>query len=174
MREILRDPKVRRAYVLTKLAVFVVAAVATWPLSHVIGPKAWIGLGVFGALLAVLTLAVLGLGGGDPAATDRDHDRPEETAEPDPAEPVVLPVEDWIDLHSFPPRDIPAVVTDYLEAAHAAGHRVVRLIHGRGIGVQRERVRATLARHPLVASFDDAPPDRGGWGAQEATLRDAP
>lgn len=172
MREVLRDPKVRRAYILTKLAVFVVAALATWPLSRVVGPKAWVGLGVFGLLLTALSVAVLGLGGRAPAVTDD----PDEVGdgEPDPEQPVVLPVEDWLDLHPFPPRDIPAVVVDYLEAAHAAGHRLVRLIHGRGIGAQRERVRTTLAQHPLVTSFDDAPPDRGGWGAQEVILRDAP
>jgi dsDNA-specific endonuclease/ATPase MutS2 len=61
-------------------------------------------------------------------------------------------------------------VNDYLEAAHAKGFREVRLIHGRGIGVQRERVRSTLAKHPLVASFSDATADRGGWGATIAFL----
>jgi len=174
MRGILHDPRARRAYVLTKLAVFAAAALATWPLSRLIGPEAWIGLAVFGVLLAALAAAVLGVGGRDERAPAAEREELPDEDEPDPAEPVVLPVEDWIDLHPFPPRDIPAVVGDYLEAAHAAGFRVVRLIHGRGIGVQRERVRSTLEQHPLVASFDDAPPDRGGWGAQEAHLRDTP
>lgn len=85
-------------------------------------------------------------------------------------EVVEVPIEDALDLHAFAPREIPDVVCSYLEAAHAAGFREVRLIHGRGIGVQRTRVQATLARHPLVERFGDAPPDRGGWGATIAWL----
>lgn len=86
---------------------------------------------------------------------------------------VEVPIEEVLDLHPFAPREIPDVVCSYLEVAHAAGFREVRLIHGRGIGVQRKRVQATLARHPLVERFADAPPDRGGWGATIAWLRDA-
>jgi DNA-nicking Smr family endonuclease len=78
---------------------------------------------------------------------------------------VVLQIEDSIDLHAFSPRDVPDVVASYLEAAHEKGLREVRLIHGRGTGWQRRRVREVLGRHPLVAGFDDAPPARGGWGA---------
>lgn len=85
---------------------------------------------------------------------------------------VELPVEDHLDLHPFRPRDVPDVVAEYLEAAAARGHREVRLIHGRGTGFQRERVRAVLAAHPRVASFADAPPERGGWGATIVRLRD--
>jgi len=83
---------------------------------------------------------------------------------------VTVPIEDAIDLHAFSPRDVKDVVASYLEAAYDAGFREVRIIHGRGIGVQRESVRAILARHPRVASFADAPPDRGGWGATIAFL----
>jgi len=86
-------------------------------------------------------------------------------------EPVVVPIEDAIDLHAFAPREIPAVVESYLEAAHAAGFREVRLIHGRGRGVQRTRVQHVLAAHPLVERFHDAPPERGGFGATLAWLR---
>jgi DNA-nicking Smr family endonuclease len=86
-------------------------------------------------------------------------------------EEVVLPVEDRIDLHSFRPRDVRAVVEDYLEAAVDAGFREVRIIHGRGIGVQREIVRKLLERHPSVEAFTDAPPERGGWGATLVRLR---
>jgi DNA-nicking Smr family endonuclease len=86
-------------------------------------------------------------------------------------EPVRIPIEEALDLHAFAPRDVAAVVDDYLQAAHARGFREVRLIHGRGIGVQREIVRATLGRHPLVLAFDDAPPERGGWGATVVRLR---
>ena len=86
-------------------------------------------------------------------------------------EPVVVPIEDALDLQSFAPREIPSVVEAYIEAAHEAGFPEVRLIHGRGIGVQRARVQATLARLPLVASFRDAPPERGGLGATLVLLR---
>ena len=83
---------------------------------------------------------------------------------------VTLPIEDAIDLHAFAPRDTKDVVISYLEAARAAGFREVRIIHGRGIGQQRDIVRAVLARHPHVASFADAPPERGGWGATVVLL----
>ena len=68
-----------------------------------------------------------------------------------------LPIEDALDLHAFAPRDIPSVVDEYLQAADEAGFRDVRLIHGRGIGVQRARVQQVLASHPLVESYHDAP-----------------
>jgi len=84
--------------------------------------------------------------------------------------PVVLPIEDALDLHAFAPPDIPAVVADYLQAAFEKGFREVRLIHGRGRGVQRRRVREALTRSPLVERFADAPPERGGPGATVAWL----
>jgi DNA-nicking Smr family endonuclease len=84
---------------------------------------------------------------------------------------VELPIEDAIDLHAFAPRDVRSVVSSYLDAAREAGFREVRLIHGRGIGVQRDAVRSLLANHPRVESFVDAPPDRGGWGATVVRLR---
>jgi DNA-nicking Smr family endonuclease len=87
-------------------------------------------------------------------------------------EPVPIPIEDALDLHTFAPADIPAVVADYLEAAQARGFTEVRLIHGRGRGVQRTIVRSVLARHPLVAAFADAPPERGGWGATVVRIVD--
>jgi DNA-nicking Smr family endonuclease len=68
-----------------------------------------------------------------------------------------VPIEDVLDLHAFHPRDIPSVVDEYVRAAHTAGLREVRLIHGRGTGVQRGIVQAMLERHPLVAAFHDAP-----------------
>jgi DNA-nicking Smr family endonuclease len=68
-----------------------------------------------------------------------------------------VPIEGSIDLHAFQPRDIPSVVEEYVRAAHEAGLREVRVIHGRGTGVQRGIVQAVLERHPLVASFHDAP-----------------
>ena len=86
-------------------------------------------------------------------------------------EEVHVPIEDAIDLHPFRPRDVRSVVESYLEEAVAARFREVRLIHGRGIGVQREIVRSLLSKHPDVESFADAPPGRGGWGATLVRLR---
>ena len=84
---------------------------------------------------------------------------------------VSLPVEDSLDLHAFAPRDVRSVVEAYLEAALDAGFDEVRLIHGRGIGAQREIVRSLLARHSSVVAFADARPERGGWGATVVRLR---
>ena len=81
-----------------------------------------------------------------------------------------VPIEDSIDLHAFAPRDIPSVVEEYLTAAHEAGYREVRLIHGRGKGIQRAIVQAALERHPLVVAFSDAPESH--LGATRATLAD--
>ena len=88
--------------------------------------------------------------------------------------PVVVPIEDALDLHAFAPGEIPSVVESYLEAARAAGFREVRLIHGRGRGVQRRRVHETLAANAAVERFTDAPPGQGGWGATLVWLRCAP
>jgi DNA-nicking Smr family endonuclease len=67
-----------------------------------------------------------------------------------------VPIEGSLDLHAFQPRDIPSVVEEYIRAAHEAGLREVRLIHGRGKGIQRGIVQALLERHPLVTAFHDA------------------
>ena len=85
--------------------------------------------------------------------------------------PVTIPIEDALDLHPFAPREIPSVVESYLEAAVEAGFREVRLIHGRGQGVQRRCVHEVLAASSLVDRFADAPPERGGWGATIAWLK---
>ena len=89
----------------------------------------------------------------------------------DTADPVPIPITDVFDLHSVPPRDVEGVVEAYLEEAHKMGLRAIRIIHGRGIGVQREIVRAVLARTPFVIAYRDAPPEAGGWGATIVTLR---
>ena len=86
-------------------------------------------------------------------------------------EPVRIPITDVFDLHTVPPRDVKAVVEAYLEEAHKLGLRALRIIHGRGIGVQREMVRSVLARTDFVESFRDAPAEAGGWGATIVTLR---
>src|SRR5258706_6870664 len=80
-------------------------------------------------------------------------------------EPVVIEITDVFDLHTIPPRDVKAVVEEYLLQAHALGFPVIRIIHGKGIGVQREIVRSVLARTPFVVDWTDAPPDAGGLGA---------
>ena len=86
-------------------------------------------------------------------------------------EPVQLPITDIFDLHSVPPRDVGPVVEEYLHEAHRLGLKALRIIHGRGIGVQREIVRSILARTDFVAGFGDAPAEAGGWGATVVTLR---
>ena len=85
-------------------------------------------------------------------------------------EPIRIPITDVFDLHTVPPRDVQPIVEEYLEEARRMGFKVLRIIHGRGIGVQREIVRAILARTPFVASFSDAPAEAGGWGATVVTL----
>jgi len=88
----------------------------------------------------------------------------------DPDIPVVIPVTDVLDLHSIPPRDVQAVVEEYLVEARRLGFTALRIIHGRGIGVQRVMVRSILARTAFVEHFGDAPPEAGGWGATVVTL----
>lgn len=88
----------------------------------------------------------------------------------DPEEPVCLPITDVFDLHTVPPRDVAAIVEEYLIEARAHGFRHVRLIHGKGIGFQRETVRKILERTAFVTTYGDAPSEAGGWGATVATL----
>jgi DNA-nicking Smr family endonuclease len=87
------------------------------------------------------------------------------------SEPIVVPIEDSIDLHAFSPKEIPSVVEEYLEQCIQAGIYEVRIVHGRGKGVQRRIVQSLLAKHPLVASFKDAPAEAGGWGATVVALK---
>jgi len=87
------------------------------------------------------------------------------------SEPIRIPITDVFDLHSVPPQDVQAVVEEYLLEANRLGLKALRIIHGRGIGVQREIVRAVLARTPFVTEFHDAPGEAGGWGATVVTLR---
>jgi DNA-nicking Smr family endonuclease len=81
----------------------------------------------------------------------------------------LIPIEGTLDLHPFHPRDIPSVVDEYVIAAHEAGIREVRIIHGRGKGIQRGIVQARLEEHPLVVEFYDAPESH--LGATVAVLR---
>jgi dsDNA-specific endonuclease/ATPase MutS2 len=86
-------------------------------------------------------------------------------------EPISIPITDVFDLHSVSPRDAKDAVEAYLEEANSLGFKALRIIHGRGIGVQREMVRKILARTPFVADFADAPAEAGGWGATVVTLK---
>ena len=85
-------------------------------------------------------------------------------------EPVRLKITDVFDLHSIRPREVRAVVEEYLREARRVGFRSVRIVHGKGVGVQREVVRSVLARTDFVEHFSDAPPEAGGWGATVAFL----
>src|SRR2546423_794392 len=86
-------------------------------------------------------------------------------------EPVVIEITDVFDLHTIPPHQVKAVVEEYLREAQQKGLRVVRIIHGKGIGVQREIVRTVLSRTPFVADWTDAPPEAGGLGATIVRLK---
>jgi dsDNA-specific endonuclease/ATPase MutS2 len=86
-------------------------------------------------------------------------------------EPVRIPITEVFDLHTVQPKEVADIVEAYLEEANRLGLKAVRIIHGRGIGVQRQIVRSVLARTPFVISFNDAPPEAGGWGATVARLR---
>ncbi len=98
-----------------------------------------------------------------------DGDRPDDPAE-DPPELVEIEITEVLDLHSFPPKEVADVVRDYLDAASERGFAELRIIHGRGIGMQRKTVRTVLERDPRVKSFEDAPPEAGGWGATVVRL----
>ncbi|MGB7924322.1 MAG: Smr/MutS family protein [Pyrinomonadaceae bacterium] len=86
-------------------------------------------------------------------------------------EPVRIEIGDVFDLHTIAPREVKQVVEEYLREARRAGFRRVRIIHGKGVGTQREMVRSILARTSFVESWADAPPEAGGWGATIAHLK---
>jgi dsDNA-specific endonuclease/ATPase MutS2 len=86
-------------------------------------------------------------------------------------EPIRIPITDAFDLHNVSPRDVEPVVEEYLIEARAMGLKALRIIHGRGIGYQRDVVRKILARTEFVAWFGDAPAEAGGWGATIVTLK---
>src|SRR5436190_2708034 len=95
---------------------------------------------------------------------DRDSD-PEKDDNCPFSEPVVIEITDVFDLHTIPPQAVKRVVEEYLRMADEKGFSVVRIIHGKGIGVQRAIVRAVLARTPFVLEWADAAPEAGGLGA---------
>lgn len=94
--------------------------------------------------------------------------------EPPFDEPVQIPITDVFDLHSVPPKEAKGVLESYLDEANRLGMQALRIIHGRGIGVQRQMVHDVLRRTPFVESFSDAPLEAGGWGATIVTLRSSP
>ena len=86
-------------------------------------------------------------------------------------QPFILPIEDSIDLHTFSPKEVKELVEEYIYQCYQRGFPQIRIIHGKGIGVQREMVRTILSRSPYVASFSDAGLESGGWGATIAVLK---
>lgn len=92
-----------------------------------------------------------------------DDDAPED-------DPIEIPITDTLDLHPFRPAEVRDVAREYLIEAHALGLAQVRLIHGRGIGVQRERIRSLLRELDFVVDFQDADPSGGGWGSTVVLL----
>ena len=100
---------------------------------------------------------------------ERALETDDDEGEVDPFDPfpdaVRLEITDIFDLHTIAPREVKGVVEEYLREARRKGFRSVRIIHGKGKGVQREMVRSILARTPFVLSYADAPAEAGGWGA---------
>jgi DNA-nicking Smr family endonuclease len=88
--------------------------------------------------------------------------------------PILLPIEDVLDLHTFQPREVPDLLDDYFSICRDAGIFFVRVIHGKGKGILKHRVLSLLEKHPLVESFQDAPLQEGGWGATLVRLKKKP
>lgn len=103
----------------------------------------------------------------------KENDNLENTAEAgfDEEEPITVPIEDSLDLHTFRPGEVKGLLDDYLTAAAEKGFREVRIIHGKGTGQLKHRVQTILERHPLVSSLKQAEGSRGGWGATVVTLK---
>lgn len=95
-----------------------------------------------------------------------DNDRHDQNWSPD--EPIVVPITDVIDLHHFNPKEVPDLLDEYIRACLEQGILTIRIIHGKGKGVLKERVRTILSNHPHVRTFQDAP--MGNWGATRAEL----
>ncbi len=86
-------------------------------------------------------------------------------------QPVKIPIDDILDLHTFKPKDIPDLLVDYFEACINEGIYSVRIVHGKGRGILKKRVQGLLEKNLMVKSFQDAPPEAGGWGATLVELK---
>lgn len=86
-------------------------------------------------------------------------------------QPVKMPIEDILDLHTFKPKDIPDLLVDYFEACIDEGIYSVRIVHGKGRGILKKRVQGLLKKNLMVKSFQDSPPEAGGWGATLVELK---
>jgi dsDNA-specific endonuclease/ATPase MutS2 len=98
-------------------------------------------------------------------STDQSDDSSDLDADNPFPEPIEIEITDVFDLHTIRPREVKLVVEEYLHQAREKGFRNVRIIHGKGIGVQREMVRSILAKTSFVVDWTDAPPEAGGLGA---------
>lgn len=87
-------------------------------------------------------------------------------------EPIRIPISEVLDLHTFQPKEVPDLLTDYFTECIEAGIRTVRVIHGKGKGILKHRVHSILKKNALVQSFKDAPSERGGWGATIVELKE--
>lgn len=85
--------------------------------------------------------------------------------------PVKVPIQDILDLHTFNPKDLPDLLVDYFEACIDAGIFSIRIVHGKGRGILKKRVQGVLKKNLMVKSFQDAPPEAGGWGATLVELK---
>ena len=92
--------------------------------------------------------------------------------DPDDSEPVEIPVEGTLDLHTFRPSDVKDLVPEYLKACRRKGVLRVRIVHGKGSGILQRTVRSILGKMPEVASFETSGPDEGSWGATIVRLRE--
>ncbi len=106
---------------------------------------------------------------------EKDNSRSSESHDlseiPEAQSPVVVPIDGVLDRHTFSPKDLPALLDDYIEACLEASIFDLRIIHGKGRGVLRDRLRGLLRKHPLVERFAQAPLEAGGWGATLVRLK---
>jgi dsDNA-specific endonuclease/ATPase MutS2 len=102
---------------------------------------------------------------------ENDEDDDDDDDDVDPEKVVEVPITDELDLHTFAPRDVKALVGDYLDECVAKGFAEVRIVHGKGVGTLRRIVHGVLASHPAVAGYTLAGAARGGWGATIVKLK---